>query len=90
MTPLEVQVLKSLDCQQHGRPARQPALSPAQFDAVALCLHEKGLLGVQTQTLANDWMGTTRTVVNAVWLTSAGRRVVDAMAGVSGAVEAGV
>ena len=53
-----------------------PVLTPAQFDAIAIALHEKVLLRIQTERLTNGWTGTAKAVVNAVWVTAsdAGRR----------------
>ena len=79
MTTLEAQVLKSLDHNLHGRPTDGPSLNLAQYNAVALALRERGLLGTQEETLVNDRTGTRRTVVNAVWLTAQGRQVVEGL-----------
>jgi hypothetical protein len=79
MTSLEAQVLKSLDHNLHGRDIEGPTLTLAQYNAVAVALREKGLLGTQEETVINDWTGTTRTIVNAVWLTAAGREAVEAL-----------
>ena len=79
MTGVEAQLLKSLDHNLHGRDAEGPSLTLAQYNAVAIALREKGLLGTQEETVTNDWTGTTRTIVNAVWLTAAGREAVGAL-----------
>ena len=76
MTAAETQVLMSLDHDLHGVAHDAPTLTWEQFNAVAIALREKGLLGAQTETVHNDWTGRDRTVVNAVWLTTEGRRVV--------------
>lgn len=79
MTTLEAQVLKSLDHNLHGRPTDAPPLTLAQYNAIALALRERGLLGTQEDTLVNDWTDTRRTVVNAVWLTAQGRQAVEGL-----------
>jgi hypothetical protein len=76
MTTDEKQVLRSLDHNLNGLPDDGPPLTLEQFNAVAIALREKGLLGAQVETVHNDWSGQDRTIVNAVWLTTEGRRVV--------------
>ena len=77
MTNPEAQLLKSLNHNLHGRDVEGPSLTLAQYNAVAIALREKGLLGTQEETVINDWTGTARTVVNAVWLTAAGREAAN-------------
>jgi hypothetical protein len=79
MSTDEKQVLRSLDHNLHGLPDDGPPLTLEQFNAVAIALLEKGLLGAQVETVHNDWTGRERTLVNAVWLTSEGRRVVGGL-----------
>ncbi len=74
MDPLEARLLKSLDHNLSGVPVEGPPLTLAQYTAVAVALRARGLLGTQEETLHNDWTGSTRTVVNAVWLTAEGRQ----------------
>ena len=57
----------------------EPAKTLANFDAIAVALHGKGPLGVQTEKLTNNWLGTSRMVDNAVWLTAVGRQAVEAL-----------
>ena len=66
MTTVEAEGLKSLDHNLHGRLTDGPPLTLAQYNAFAIALRERGLLGTQEETLVNDWTGTRRTIVNAV------------------------